>query len=70
MSAPVATPAELAELAALRRQVADLEGQLAALQVVNGDLQDSLTSCRTNVEAQQDEHAAYRLLHPPRREAP
>ncbi|MBI0296758.1 hypothetical protein JBE04_20415 [Streptomyces sp. PRKS01-29] len=33
-------------------------------------LTDAVESCRANVEAQQDEHAAYRLLHPPRREAP
>ncbi|MFE9003174.1 hypothetical protein ACFYOY_13680 [Streptomyces sp. NPDC007875] len=34
------------------------------------DLADSLESCRANVAAEQDEHSAYRLANPPRREAP
>ncbi|MGW7688915.1 hypothetical protein ACWGMA_08475 [Streptomyces asiaticus] len=33
-------------------------------------LTDAVESCRANVVAQQDEHAAYRLIHPPRRETP
>ncbi|MGW4075919.1 hypothetical protein ACWELB_20815 [Streptomyces asiaticus] len=33
-------------------------------------LTDAVESCRANVERQQDEHSAYRLLNPPRREVP
>ncbi|MFJ4637515.1 hypothetical protein ACIP69_18060 [Streptomyces hygroscopicus] len=63
MSAPL-------KVAKLRARIADLEAELAVQQQLNSDLRDSLESCRANVIAQQDEHAAYRLHHPPRREAP
>ncbi|MER7788598.1 hypothetical protein [Streptomyces sp. NPDC097640] len=37
------------------------------LVLVIADLTDALDSCRTNVEAEQASHAAYRLTNPPRK---
>lgn len=63
MSAP-------ATVAALQKRVAELETELATALQLNSDLKDSLQSCRARVAQQQLEQSAYRLLNPPRRDAP
>lgn len=40
---------------------------LVILLRIVADLTDSLESCRANVVAEQESHAAYRLANPPRR---
>lgn len=61
MSAPVT-------VAALQQRIAELETELATALLLNGDLRDSLQSCRATVVQQQVEQSAYRLLNPPRRD--